>query len=127
MAMISTVHRWTCGGAEMLGLMLSQLAGAAFAPNAEAARPPEVGTPAPNFTATRADGTPYVLRADHLRQPYVLIFYRGSWCPSVFIVDSSGVIRFVYSNTDFRVRLSAYDLWKAALPLAPKPIPGKRL
>jgi len=40
--------------------------------------------------------------------------------PSVFIVDASGVIRFVYSNPDFRVRLSADELWKAALPLAPK-------
>jgi peroxiredoxin len=39
--------------------------------------------------------------------------------PSVFIVDRSGVIRFVYSNPDFRVRLSAQDLWKAAAPLAP--------
>jgi peroxiredoxin len=37
--------------------------------------------------------------------------------PSVFIVDTSGVIRFVYSNPDFRVRLGAQELWKAAVAL----------
>lgn len=40
--------------------------------------------------------------------------------PSVFIIDTSGVIRFVYSNPDFRIRLSAQELWKAAAPLAPR-------
>jgi peroxiredoxin len=39
--------------------------------------------------------------------------------PSVFIVDTTGVIRFVYSNPDFKVRLSADALWAAAQPLAP--------
>jgi peroxiredoxin len=43
--------------------------------------------------------------------------------PSVFIIDASGIIRFVYSNPDFRVRLGAQELWKAAIPLAPKPQP----
>ena len=38
--------------------------------------------------------------------------------PSVFIIDRSGVIRFVYSNPDFRVRLKADELWKVAQPLA---------
>jgi hypothetical protein len=41
----------------------------------------------------------------------------------VFIIEASGTIRFVYSNPDFRVRLSAQKLWKAAVPLAPKPQP----
>ena len=41
--------------------------------------------------------------------------------PSVFIVDTSGMIRFVYSNPDFRVRLGAEELWKAAVPLALQP------
>jgi peroxiredoxin len=39
--------------------------------------------------------------------------------PSVFIIDTTGTIRYVYSNPDFRVRLAANDLWKAALPYAP--------
>jgi peroxiredoxin len=40
--------------------------------------------------------------------------------PSVFIVDTSGVIRFVYSNADYKVRLSADDLWRAAQPPTPR-------
>jgi len=38
--------------------------------------------------------------------------------PSVFIIDRSGVIRFVYSNPDFTVRLGADTLWTAAQPFA---------
>jgi peroxiredoxin len=37
--------------------------------------------------------------------------------PSVFIIDRTGVIRYEYSNPDFRVRLSAADLWNAASAL----------
>jgi peroxiredoxin len=188
---------------------------AEFAPNAAAARPLTVGEHAPDFTAQRVDRTPYVFSAKHLERPYVLIFYRGGWCPycntqlsdlrlvepklrasgfevlfistdrpellysslkaqditytlvsdpglkaaqafhiafhldeqqyadqlkwgidlekttgthdhalpvpTVFIVDAGGIIRFVYSNPDFRIRLGAQELWNAAIPLAPKP------
>lgn len=212
--MRSRPQKWTCAGAAVLGLLLCQLAWAQFASDAHAARPLEVGARAPDFTATHADGTRFKFSADHLRQPYVLIFYRGGWCPycnlqladlhlvepklraagyaviflstdrpallysslknpdinytllsdpelkaaqafhiafhlddekyaeqlkygvdlekttgtkahalpvpSVFIVDTSGTIRFVYSNPDFRIRLSAQELWKAALPFATK-------
>lgn len=38
--------------------------------------------------------------------------------PSVFIVDRSGIIRYVYSNPDYTVRLGADALWAAAAPLA---------
>lgn len=38
--------------------------------------------------------------------------------PSVFIIDTSGTIRFVYSNPDYTVRLGAEALWKAAAPYA---------
>ena len=41
--------------------------------------------------------------------------------PSVFIVDSAGVIRYVYSNPDFRVRLGAQELWNAAAPWTSSP------
>lgn len=34
--------------------------------------------------------------------------------PSVFIIDKAGTIRYVYSNPDYRVRLSGEDLWRAA-------------
>jgi peroxiredoxin len=39
--------------------------------------------------------------------------------PSVFIIDRTGTIRYVYSNPDFKVRLGADALWAAAEPLAP--------
>jgi len=188
---------------------------AAFAPSASAAVPLEVGERAPDFAALRADGTQYVFDSAHLQHPYVLIFYRGGWCPycnaqladlrkvepklrakgfeviflstdrpallytslkaenihytllsdselraaqafhiayhltdkeyseelkwgvdlekttgttnhalpvpSVFIIDRSGAIRFRYSNPDFRVRLGADPLWKAALQVVPGP------
>ncbi len=38
--------------------------------------------------------------------------------PSVFIIDRTGVIRFVYSNPDYTVRLAADALWDAAKPYA---------
>jgi peroxiredoxin len=38
--------------------------------------------------------------------------------PSVFIIDTSGTIRFVYSNPDYKIRLGADALWSAAQPLA---------
>ncbi|HTV51539.1 MAG TPA: peroxiredoxin-like family protein [Steroidobacteraceae bacterium] len=213
--MRSKLNRWTSATASVLALMLSQWACAQLAPSAQAARPLQVGNRAPDFTARRADGSRYEFSAAHLGQPYVLIFYRGGWCPycnlqladlhlveprlrkagfgviflstdrpallysslkesdidytllsdpelqaaqafhiafhlddqqyadqlkwgvdleqttgtkahalpvpSVFIVDASGIIRFVYSNPDFRVRLKAQELWRAALPFAPRP------
>jgi peroxiredoxin len=36
--------------------------------------------------------------------------------PSVFIIDTSGTIRFVYSNPDYKIRLGADELWTAAQP-----------
>jgi hypothetical protein len=36
----------------------------------------------------------------------------------VFIIDTSGTIRFVYSNPDYKIRLGADALWAAAQPLA---------
>ena len=38
--------------------------------------------------------------------------------PSVFIIDRSGTIRYVYSNPDISVRLGADALWAAAAPFA---------
>jgi peroxiredoxin len=38
--------------------------------------------------------------------------------PSVFIIDTSGIIRFVYSNPDYKIRLGADALWTAAQSLA---------
>ena len=38
--------------------------------------------------------------------------------PSVFLIDTSGIIRYVYSNPDYRIRLGADALWAAAEPFA---------
>src|SRR5579863_2257154 len=178
-----------------------------------AATPLAVGTRAPDFTVQRLDGKPYVFNSRQLDQPYIVIFYRGGWCPycnaqladlrlvepklrasgftilfistdrpdllysslkaadisytllsdgqllaakafhiayhlddaayarqlkfgvdlaattgssehalpvpAVFVIDTSGVIRFEYSNPDYKVRLGADELWKAAAPFAP--------
>ena len=40
--------------------------------------------------------------------------------PSVFIIDQTGIIRYVYSNPDYTVRLGADALWAAAAPFATK-------
>lgn len=196
--------------------ILSAFAGSAQADlptDPKAATPLAVGTRAPDFTVQRVDGKPYLFNSRQLNQPYIVIFYRGGWCPysnaqladlrlvepklrasgftilfistdrpellysslkaadihytllsdgqllaaqvfhiayhlddaayarqlvwgvdlekttgskehalpvpSVFIIDSSGVIRFEYSNPDYSVRLAADELWKAAAPFAP--------
>jgi peroxiredoxin len=39
--------------------------------------------------------------------------------PSVFIIDTTGTIRYVYSNPDYKVRLASDALLAAALPYAP--------
>ena len=38
--------------------------------------------------------------------------------PSVFIIDTTGTIRYVYSNPDYTIRLGADALWAAAAPFA---------
>ncbi len=40
--------------------------------------------------------------------------------PSVFIIDTTGTIRYVYSNPDYKVRLASDALLTAALPFAPR-------
>jgi len=40
--------------------------------------------------------------------------------PSVFIIDTTGTIRYVYSNPDYKVRLASDALLTAVLPYAPK-------
>jgi peroxiredoxin len=43
--------------------------------------PVEVGAKAPAFTAQEVDGRPFRFDPAALREPVVLIFYRGGWCP----------------------------------------------
>ena len=41
--------------------------------------------------------------------------------PSVFIIDRAGVVRYVYSNPDYTVRLSGDELWAAVKTLDATP------
>ena len=43
--------------------------------------PVEVGAKAPAFAALEVDGRPFKFDPTALREPVVLIFYRGGWCP----------------------------------------------
>ena len=43
--------------------------------------PVAVGAQAPAFTAEEVDGKTFDFRPSALRQPTLLIFYRGGWCP----------------------------------------------
>ncbi len=47
----------------------------------QTAKPLAVGSLAPDAALTGLDGKPVSLGADLKKQPTVLIFYRGSWCP----------------------------------------------
>jgi peroxiredoxin len=40
--------------------------------------------------------------------------------PSVFAVDTDGIIRFAYSNADYTVRLPADELLAAATGIVPR-------
>lgn len=175
-------------------------------------RPLSVGAHAPQFAGTATNGTVRTFAPESYRQPTIVIFYRGGWCPycnmqlsdlrlveprlralgfeivflstdrpkilysslkaqdihytllsdsrleaarafhiayrvddatlalerkygvdldkttgtslhelpvpSVFIIDTTGTIRYVYSNPDYKIRLSADALMTAAQPYA---------
>lgn len=49
--------------------------------SAEKVQPLAVGSPAPSVTLQTAGGEAFDLGAALRRQPTVLIFYRGGWCP----------------------------------------------
>lgn len=44
-------------------------------------QPVAVGAAAPAFTAKEVDGKEFQFDPKHLKQPALLIFYRGGWCP----------------------------------------------
>ncbi|MEM1263468.1 MAG: peroxiredoxin-like family protein [Pseudomonadota bacterium] len=68
------------------GLALALLLSIAFAgqhvpDSAEDVKPLTVGAAAPSFDAVTPEGETFEFRADALKQPAMLIFYRGGWCP----------------------------------------------
>jgi peroxiredoxin len=54
---------------------------AAVAPSAAEARPLAAGAAVPDVTVRTADGQPFALRTETAKQPALLVFYRGGWCP----------------------------------------------
>src|SRR4051812_49385192 len=55
--------------------------GAGIAPSAEAAVPLKAGAAAPNVSVLTAEQREFSLGSAFARQPTILVFYRGSWCP----------------------------------------------
>lgn len=49
--------------------------------SAEKVRPLTVGTAAPDMTLSTPDGTPFAPLTEAAKQPLVMVFYRGGWCP----------------------------------------------
>lgn len=52
-----------------------------IAPSAEAAKPLKAGQQAPQVTLWQTDGDAVKLASLYAKQPVVLVFFRGSWCP----------------------------------------------
>jgi peroxiredoxin len=65
----------------VLALAAATFARAAIAPAPTEIHPLAVGTLAPAFALTSADGTTFDLATAFAAKPTVLIFYRGGWCP----------------------------------------------
>ncbi len=66
-----------------VGLLLqASCAGMSNVPDsAEAVRQLTVGAAMPDVTLMTPDGATFVLAAEAAKQPLVIIFYRGGWCP----------------------------------------------
>lgn len=65
----------------LAALLAAGPAPAAVAPSATEARPLGTGGPVPDVTVRTADGKPFALKAETAKQPSLLVFYRGGWCP----------------------------------------------
>lgn len=77
--------RMTKGSAILMSLILAATVGGAaaarMAESAEETTPLGPGGPVPDVTLETADGDAFDLRSEVAKQPTVLIFYRGGWCP----------------------------------------------
>ncbi len=49
--------------------------------SAEMVRPLTVGAAVPDMTLSTPDGTPFAPLTEAAKQPLVMVFYRGGWCP----------------------------------------------
>jgi peroxiredoxin len=68
-------------GLSMIGVLAFGAAAAAVPDDAHNVTPIDVNMAAPKFVATEVDGRPFRFDPSSLRQPTMIIFYRGGWCP----------------------------------------------
>ncbi|MEP6885483.1 MAG: peroxiredoxin-like family protein [Gammaproteobacteria bacterium] len=64
-----------------IGVLAAGLAGAAVPNDPHEVTPIGVNARAPSFTAQDVDGRAFKFDPTTLRQPTMIIFYRGGWCP----------------------------------------------
>jgi len=65
----------------MIGVLAISAATAAVPDDPHNVTPIEANTPAPKFVAKEVDGRVFRFDPASLRQPTLIIFYRGGWCP----------------------------------------------
>jgi peroxiredoxin len=65
----------------MIGVLAFGVAAAAVPDDPHKVTPIDVNAAAPKFVATEVDGRPFRFDPSSLRQPAMIIFYRGGWCP----------------------------------------------
>ena len=65
----------------ILGIGLTMSARADIPSDPAQVRPLSVGTRAPQFAGTATNGTLRTFTSEGYRQPTIVIFYRGGWCP----------------------------------------------
>jgi peroxiredoxin len=65
----------------MIGVFAISAAAAAVPDDPHQVTPIEVSARAPQFVATEVDGRAFRFDPASLRQPTLIIFYRGGWCP----------------------------------------------
>jgi peroxiredoxin len=65
----------------MIGVLAISAAAAAVPDDPHNVTPIEINTAAPKFVAKEVDGRTFRFDPTSLRQPTMIIFYRGGWCP----------------------------------------------
>jgi len=78
---MTSLNRSTWIATFFLSLVLSDIGRAELANSPEKVKPLGKGQPVPAVTLTTMDGKEFALQAETTKQPTVIIFYRGGWCP----------------------------------------------
>jgi peroxiredoxin len=76
-----SINRSTWMVTVALSLLISGIGRAELADSPEKVNPLGKGQTVPAVTLTTVDGKEFALQAETAKQPTVIIFYRGGWCP----------------------------------------------